>query len=160
MKHAKTLLALLLALATAAALALPALAEETAAEIAEKTPVLTLQPQDTSVKAGEPFEMYALAGIPNKDPVAYLWYSNLRGWLWDQTGVTLRGSSADCTDGEKFICYVYNSEYDPWDGYYTRSGTATLRIRSNIFADIWYFIDFEILQPILAIIRSIFPFIP
>jgi len=105
MKHAKKLLALLLTIALALSLALPAFAEE---EPNPAMPVITVQPQGGSQKAFRAsFTVSVQAHIPNDDNIGYEWYRN--GVLTRQTGASMNDGLSSPGTLEIYVV-VYNRD--------------------------------------------------
>jgi len=107
----KKLFALLLALALAAGLALPA------AAAGEDVPVITVQPQSISAAPETMFTLSVAAHAPNGDPVSYQWYQrwDVDGSLRFLTGYTQAtytakaSSSGGRTFKHAYFCRVTNT---------------------------------------------------
>ena len=121
MEHTKKWLALLLALAVAVGLAVPAFAEEPGEPMPEisaapgdDVPVITVQPESETVPCGMQFTLTAAAHCPNGDPVGYQWQGRS---LFDetivysgQTGPTFSWMAGDKPGVTKTIyCVAYNA---------------------------------------------------
>jgi len=108
MKRIRKLISMLLALALAAGLALPAAAEETPDP---SIPVITVQPQDVYAVPGEQFTISVEAYIPNGDTVGYWWMDARTNSNLGKLGPALTRTAGDPVRGE-YYCVVYNASVD------------------------------------------------
>jgi len=96
MKHAKKWLALLLTLALALTLALPAFAEDDPPEEPNPAmPVITRQPEGGIIRFGSSVPISVEAHIPNGDEIGYLWHfnysnGNVGSWCGDDAEVEMQ----------------------------------------------------------------------
>ena len=113
MKLSKRLLALLLGLALALSLALPALAEDdTPEEPNPAMPVITEQPVGGRVRIGQSITLRVQAHIPNGDEIEYRWYL----YSWDaitqsSNEFTIVGNFPDSYDYHVEVINRTNPEY-------------------------------------------------
>jgi len=100
----KKLLSLVLTLALAAGLAVPAMAA------ADDVPVITVQPQNVAVQPGEAFTLSVEANVPNGERVGYQWYyhnTTSTGAAW--SAATYNSTvGADGRGYGLYYCTVYN----------------------------------------------------
>jgi len=108
MKTTKRLLVLLLGLALAFALAMPAFAEED--EPASPMPVITVQPEWISTGISTEITLAVEAEIPNGDPLGYQWYDAFKKKpIEGAVSPALCVKSDEITMFGLFYCVVYNS---------------------------------------------------
>jgi len=121
----KKLLALLLTLALAFTLALPAFAEDPDPAM----PVITRQPKGLRVRNGESFTLSVEATIPNGDEIGYQWYIVSSSLGRDIAKEDTAELTATIYGGQDYPYYVE---------VYNRSNPE-LRVKSNTVHVIGYF---------------------
>jgi len=130
MRHTKALLSLLLTLALAFSLALPALADEPDPAM----PVIAKQPQSVTVKSGESFTLTVEAEIASGGEIGYQWYDACDDRrLPAANNPYIISSDNTFPNGASLYCVVYNKATSTYESGPHRvvSETATVTVLAS-----------------------------
>ncbi|MCL2195764.1 MAG: hypothetical protein FWB76_07430 [Oscillospiraceae bacterium] len=168
MKHAKKLLAILLAMLVLGSIAaVPAAANDVPAG----TPVITQQPSplEFTIVAGETFTLSVQAYIPNGDPVAFQWMRGSSVLVNHTQATYTRTTDARATSGVlQYHVRVYNANdsHLPWSQRrVVASETVRIRVEErpptlwqrfvqliqNIFRPIWNLLRVPLIIALIAL---------